>query len=110
VETIVNLPAVRPGRLAAKLLSASLLDETRELRPLLRGARTEELPEGLRLVLRLDVRTLAQLAEVIRDLADHWPFLSFRLLASPPACWLEVEGTGEATAVARAVFGELGAP
>ncbi len=109
METILNLPAVRPGRLAATLVSASLLDEARDLRPLLRGAHLEELPEGLRLVLRLDVRTIAQLADVIRDLADHWAFLSFRLLASPPVCWLEIEGTGDAAAVARAVFGELGA-
>ena len=107
METILNLPAVRPGRLAATLVSSSLIEETRELRPLLRGGRVEELPEGLRLVLRLDVRTLAALADVIRDMADHWPFLTFRLLADPPACWLEVEGTGEATSVARAVFGEL---
>lgn len=109
METILNLPAVRPGRLAATLVSASLLEETRELRPLLRGARVEELPEGVRLVLRLDVRSLAALADVVRDMADHWAFLSFRLLAEPPTCWLDVEGTGPATAVARAVFGELAA-
>jgi hypothetical protein len=107
VDTILDLPAVRPGRLAATLVSASLVEETRELRPLLRGARVDELPEGVRLVLRLDVRSLAALADVIRDIADHWAFLSFRLLAAPPTCWLEIRGTGEATAVARAVFGEL---
>lgn len=107
METILNLPAVRPGRLAATLVTASLVEETRDLRPLLRGARPEDLPEGIRLVLRLDVRSLAALADLTRDLADHWAFLSFRLLAAPPVCWLEIEGTGQATAVARAVFGEL---
>ncbi len=107
MDTILDLRAVRPGRLAATLVSASLVEETRELRPLLRGARVDELPAGVRLVLRLDVRSIAALADLVRDLADHWAFLSFRLVAAPPACWLEIEGTDEAAAVARAVFGEL---
>lgn len=107
METILNLTAVRPGRLAATLVSTSTLEEARELRPLLRGARVEALPHGVRLVLRLDVRRLAELADVVRDVADHWAFLSFRLLAAPPVCWLEVEGTDAARAVARAVFTEL---
>ena len=76
---------------------------------MLRGARAEPLADGVRLVLRLDVRALARLADLVRAAADALPFFGFRLLAEPPACWLEVTGTGRAAEIARTVFGELGA-
>src|SRR3989442_15184744 len=73
------------------------------------GARAEPLPDGVRLVLRLDVRGIARLADLVRAEADALPFFGFRLLAEPPACWLEVTGAGRGGEIARAVFGELGA-
>src|SRR5439155_869440 len=74
-----------------------------------RGARADPLPEGGRLGLHMDVRGIARLADLVRGEADALPFFGFRLLAEPPACWLEVTGTGRAAEIARTVFGELGA-
>ncbi len=109
VTVFVDLKAIRPGRLAGGLAAEDLSGHVRELRELLRGATVEPLPAGVRLVLRHDVRTIARLAELVRAEADALPFWSFRVLADPPACWLEVTGTGRAAEMARAVFGELGA-
>lgn len=109
MDVIVDLPAVRPGRLARTLVEEPLVDEARALRPYLRGARTEELPRGVRLGFRLELIDLATVAQLVRQLADRWPFLSFRLSADPPRCRLEVEGAGAAADMARTVFRELGA-
>jgi hypothetical protein len=107
VHVVVDLPAVRPGKLAAHLAAEDLTEHVRELRDPLRGARGESRPDGIRLVLRLDVRALAHLADLVREAADAFPFWSFRLLADPPECWLEVTGPGRAGELARAVFQEL---
>ena len=109
MNVIVDLPPVRPGRLADGVAAADLAEHVREFRAVLRGARAEELPEGVRLVLHMDVRGIARLADLVRGEADALPFFGFRLLAEPPACWLEVTGTGRAAEIARTVFGELGA-
>ena len=103
----VDLPAVRPGRLSAALAAEDLTEQVREFRDLLRGARAEELPAGVRLVVQLDVPGLARLAELVRSEADALPFWSFRVLADPPVCWLEVTGVGQAGRMARAVFGGM---
>src|SRR5262249_57455686 len=55
----------------------------------------------------LEVVDLAALAQLVRALADRWPFLSFRLAAEPPRCRLDVEGIDDAADVGRAVFREL---
>jgi hypothetical protein len=107
MDVVVDLRAVRPGRLASALADEPLADEARELRPYLRGAQAEDLPQGVRLVFELEVIDLATLAHLVRQLADRWPFLSFRLAAEPPSCRLDVEGAGAAADVARAVFREL---
>ena len=107
MDVIVDLPAVRPGRLARVLGDLPLPDEARAMRPYLRGARAEDVPAGVRLVFVLEVIDLAALAQLVRALADRWPFLSFRLAAEPPRCRLDVEGNGDAADVARAVFREL---
>jgi hypothetical protein len=107
MHVIVDLPAVRPGRLARTLADGPLVDEARELRPFLRGAQAEDLPHGVRLGFELEPIDLATLAQLVRQLADRWPFLSFRLSAEPPRCRLDVEGTNDAAGVARAVFREL---
>lgn len=109
MTTILDLRAVRPGRLAVALASGPLLEEGRPLRPYLRGARITELPGGIRLDLELGVADIAVLAELLRGVADSWPFLSFHLAAEPPRCRLEVRGRGPAEEIARAVFAELGA-
>jgi hypothetical protein len=109
VDVIVDLRAVRPGRLAARLSAEALAEPVRTLRPLLRRARCEPIPGGVRLAVTLDVEEIAALADEVRALADRWPFLSFRLLADPPACRLEVTGRGSAAELARVVFAELGA-
>ena len=108
MTVFVDLPAVRPGRLADGLVAAALHDEVCEFRPYLRGAHPEPLPDGIRLVLKLDLDTIARLAEVVRGAANALPFWRFRLLAEPPACWLEVTGAGRAGERARAVFAPLG--
>ncbi|HUE30000.1 MAG TPA: hypothetical protein VMR79_03955 [Verrucomicrobiae bacterium] len=108
MTVIVDLPAVRPGRLADGVAAADLAEHVRELRAVLRGARAEPLPEGVRLVVSMDVRGVARLADLVRAEADALPFFGFRVLADPPACWLEVTGTGRAAVIARTVFGPLG--
>jgi hypothetical protein len=108
VNVIVDLPAVRPGRLAGGVATADLAEHVRELRAVLRDARAEPLPAGVRLVLSLDVRGIAGLADLVRAEADALPFFDFRVLADPPVCWLEVTGTGRAAELARTVFGKLG--
>lgn len=108
MNVIVDLRAVRPGRLAESVVAEDLAEHVRELRDLLRGGQREELPDGVRLLLRLDLPTIARLADLVRAEADAFPFWSFRLLADPPECWLEVTGPGRAGEIARAVFGELG--
>lgn len=107
MHVVVDLPAVRPARLANELAVEDLTNDVRELRALLRGAGTERLSRGVALVLRLDVPAIAQLADAVRAEADAHPFWSFRLLADPPACRLEVTGDGRAGELARAVFGAL---
>jgi len=109
VTTVVDLHAVRPARLAAGLADGPLLEEGRPLRPYLRGAAVEPLSDGVRLAIELGIVDLAILADLVRDLADAWPFMSFRLLEEVPRCWLEVRGRGPAADVARAVFTELAA-
>ena len=109
VHVIVNLPAVRPARLATTWHEDALDETVRELRTMCRGARREPLPDGIRLGLDLDPVEIAALADQVRGVANGWPFLSFRLLADPPACWLEVTGRDGAADLARAVFGEIGA-
>lgn len=109
MTTILDLRAVRPGRLAGALLDGPLLEEGRPLRPFLRGARTSDVPHGIRLHLALELADIAALANLLRGVADSWPFLSFRLEAEAPRCVLEVGGIGAAAGVARAVFGELSA-
>jgi hypothetical protein len=108
VTVFVDVPAVRPGRLADAVAIDDLTDEVRDFRDHLRGARVETLPDGVRLIVRIDVRALARLADLVRTEANERPFWSFRLLADPPETWLEVRGTGRAGEMARAVFGELG--
>src|SRR5262249_5263537 len=68
-----------------------------------------DLPRGVRLAFQLELIDLAAFAQLVRQLADRWPFLSFRLAAEPPLCLLDVEGQEGAGDVARAVFRELGA-
>lgn len=109
MDVIVDLRAVRSGRLAAGLAPEATSEPVRGLRDYLRGARSEPLADGMRLALDLDVTAIAGLAAEVRALADRWPFLSFKLLADPPACRLEVTGTGPAAALARVVFAELAA-
>ena len=104
---IVDLPAVRPARLAERIALDDVMEHVRDFRELLRGARRERLDDGIRLSLRLDVRTIARLADVVRAEADVFPFRRFRLLAAPPECVLEIGGKGRAGELARAVFGEL---
>ena len=109
MTVLVDLPAVRAGRLAARLSADATTEPVRELRAYLRGAELAEIPAGIRLGLRLSLLEIAGLADEIRTLANEWPFLSFRLTADPPACLREVTGTGAAIGMARAVFGEIGA-
>lgn len=107
MTVVVDLPAVRPARLAETVVAEDLTERVRDFRALLRDARAEHVPRGVRLVLRLDVHTIARLADLVRAEADTMPYWTFRLLADPPACWLEVSGEGRAGELARAVFGGL---
>jgi hypothetical protein len=109
VTVLVDLPAARPGRLAQALAATGLGAATGDFQTFLRGARTEPLPDGIRLRVQLDLRTIARLADLVRVEADGLAFWSFRVLADPPECWLEVTGAGDAGALARTVFGALGA-
>lgn len=104
MNVVVHLRAVRPARLAARLADDALAEDIRDLRPFLRGARAERLSDGVRLVLDLDPMRLAELADLIRGVADDRPFWTFCLLEDLPRCWLEVTGTAEAGALAYAVF------
>src|SRR5688572_3083410 len=103
------MPAMRPGRLARSLVKRDLSDEIRDLRIHLRGARCHAIDGGVRLDFALDVEALASFAELVRAEADTLPFFTFRLLADPPRCRLEVTGTGPAAAAARAMFREIAA-
>lgn len=107
MNVLVDLPAVRPGRVASAHAGEPLGDEARTLRPLLCGARVEDIRDGVALERTLELRALATLADATRALADRWPFLSFRLLEDAPRCRLEVTGTGAAGGFARTVFREL---
>ena len=109
VDLLVDMPAVRPGRLARSLVKRDLSEEVRELRGHLRGARCESIDGGVRLEFSLDVEALAAFAELVRAEADTLPFFTFRLMADPPRCRLEVTGTGPAAAAARAMFREIAA-
>jgi hypothetical protein len=107
VTVVVDLPAIRPSRLADGVGGETLGEHVRAFREFLRGAEASAIDGGLRLTMQLDVRVIARLADLVRSEADGLPFWSFRLLADPPACRLEVTGGGHAGALARAVFGEL---
>src|SRR5205814_6101724 len=89
VTVFVDLPAVRPGRLSGTLVADDLAGDVGDFRALLRDARIVALPDGVRVVVRLDVRVLARLADLVRSAANERPFWSFRLLADPPETWLE---------------------
>ena len=107
---LVNLPAVRPGRLAERVSAEGATEPVRALRTYLRGAAITEIPDGVRLRFQLDVPIeIARLADEIRTLANEWPFLSFFMVTDPPDCALDVTGTGAAVGMARTVFAELGA-
>ena len=106
---LVDLPAVRPGRLAERVSAEGATEPVRALRSYLRGAEATDIPDGVCLRFRLDdTMDIARLADEIRALANEWPFLSFRMVTEPPDCALEVTGTGAAAGMARAVFTELG--
>jgi hypothetical protein len=109
VTVLVDLPAVRPGRLAERVSAENATEPVRALRAFLRGAVVADVPAGVRLRFRLDIHDIARLADEIRALANEWPFLSFRMVTDPPDCTLDVTGTGPAVGMARAVFAELGA-
>jgi hypothetical protein len=109
VTVFVDLPAIRPARLCGVLAAADLTEHVRGFRTLLRGARVEAMVSGVRLVVQLDLRALARVADEVRATADTLPFFAFRVLAEPPECWLEVTGEGRAADLARAVFAELAA-
>jgi hypothetical protein len=109
VTVVVDLPAVRPGRLAERVSNEAAAEPVRALRSYLRSAVVTDVPDGVRLRMRLDVLEIAALADEIRSLANEWPFLSFRMWSDPPECALDVTGTGAAAGMARAVFAELGA-
>lgn len=107
VNVVVHLRAVRPSRLAASVADEALADDVRDLLPFVRGARPEPIADGIRLVLDLGPMELAELADLVRGMADERPFWTFRLLEDLPHCWLEVTGADQAGALARAVFGGM---
>ncbi len=109
MTVLVDLPAVRPGRLASRVSAEAATEPVRALRTYLRGASVSEIPDGVRMRVALPTLDIAGLADEIRGLANQWPFLSFRLLTDPPECMLDVTGTGAAIGMARTVFAELGA-
>src|SRR5262245_63340411 len=109
MTVLVDMPAVRPGRLAERVSAEGATEPVRALRTYLRGAEVVDIPDGVRLRFHLELLDIAGLADEIRVLANEWPFLSFRLLTEPPACLLDVTGTGAAGGMARAVFAELAA-
>ena len=109
MAVLIDLPAVRPGRLAERVSAAGAAEPVRALRTYLRGAAVTDIPDGIRLRVRLDILDIARLADEIRALANEWPFLSFVMSTDPPECMLDVSGTGAAIGMARTVFAELAA-
>jgi hypothetical protein len=109
VAVLIDLRAVRPGRLAERVSAAGATEPVRALRSYLRGATVTDIPDGIRLHFRLEILDIAGLADEIRALANEWPFLSFLMSTDPPDCTLDVTGTGAAVGMARTVFAELGA-
>lgn len=109
MAVLIDLPAVRPGRLAERVSAAGATEPVRALRAYLRGAAVTDIPDGIRLRFRLEIMDIARLADEIRSLANEWPFLSFLMSTDPPECTLDVTGTGAAIGMARTVFAELGA-
>ena len=110
MTVLVDMPAVRPGRLAERVSAEGATEPVRALRNYLRGAVVTDIHGGVRLGFRLeDSHDIARLADEIRSLANEWPFLSFRMVTDPPDCTLDVTGTGAAAGMARTVFAELGA-
>jgi hypothetical protein len=109
VTVLIDLRAVRPGRLAERVSAAGATEPVRALRSYLRGATVTDIPDGVRLRFRLEIMDIARLADEIRALANEWPFLSFLMSTDPPDCTLDVTGTGAAIGMARTVFAELGA-
>jgi hypothetical protein len=109
VTEIVHLRAIRPARVLDRLPMEDLTAHVRDFRAVVRGAGVEPIRDGVRLVLALDAHAVARAADLVRGTADALPFWTFRLLADPPACWLEVSGAGRAGEMARAVFEELAA-
>lgn len=108
MTVLVDMPAVRPGRLAERVSAEGATEPVRALRSYLRGAEAADIPNGVRLRFRLeDTHDIARLADEIRTLANEWPFLSFRMVTDPPDCTLDVTGTGPAGGMARTVFSEL---
>ena len=110
MTVLVDLRAVRPGRLAERVSAEAAAEPVRALRAFLRGADVGEIEHGVRLRFRIDAAIdIARLADEIRGLANEWPFLSFFMVTDPPDCVLDVTGTGAAVGMARTVFAELGA-
>ena len=110
MTVLVDLQAVRPGRLAERVSAEAATEPVRALRTYLRGSDVAEIDDGVRLRFRLDsALDIARLADEIRALANEWPFLSFRMVTDPPDCALDVTGTGAAVGMARTVFAELSA-
>ena len=110
MTVLVDLPAVRPGRLAERVSAEAATEPVRALRTYLRGADVAEIDAGVRLRFRLEsALDIARLADEIRALANEWPFLSFLMVTDPPECALDVTGSGAAVGMARTVFAELSA-
>ena len=110
MTVLVDLRAVRPGRLAERVSAEAATEPVRALRTYLRGSDVAEIDDGVRLRFRLEsALDIARLADEIRALANEWPFLSFRMVTDPPECALDVTGTGAAAGMARTVFAELSA-
>jgi len=110
MTVLVDLRAVRPGRLAERVSAEAAAEPVRALRAYLRGAEVDEIEDGVRLRFRIEAAIdIARLADEIRTLANEWPFLSFFMVTDPPDCALHVTGTGAAAGMARTVFAELGA-
>ena len=110
MTVLVDMRAVRPGRLAEHVSAEGATEPVRSLRVYLRGATVTDIPDGVRLRFALESpMDIARLADEIRTLANEWPFLSFLMATEPPDCTLDVTGTGAAAGMARTVFSELGA-
>lgn len=107
MTVVVDLPAVRAARHVQTVRDETIAEAIRDLRPYLRGARSEALPDGIRLTVALEPLVIAGLADEIRALGGIWPFLHLRMLAEPPTCCVEARGRSEAGEFARVVFGEI---